>query len=262
MLGMMKQPKPLRTARLSVAIGLMFSCGALFSQELMMQPPDRPPLVEVRYEEVTSGERIELVAREWNVPGGLLLESTSSTGDRHLVLVAEGPAAEGPATAGPAAGELVTQSWRFEAGSGRSEVTANRENGSVAVTGVIEGERTVAQHELDAEPWLQSIERSLRRFVLGGDERDRLRFTVVQPDNLEPRVLQARLLGTEERTVAGVPTTVRRVRIGLPGIGAIIWSSDYWFRASDGLFVESHVTRGPPGTPETVVRLIEPAARQ
>ncbi len=212
----------------------------------MLRPPDRPPLSVTRYEEITAGERIELVAREWPVPDGLLLESTSSTGDRHVVLVN---------------GELLSQAWSFEAGASDTEVAANRTNGSVTVAGRVEGARKISSFDLGPEPWYQSIERSLRRFVLDAGERDRLRFAVVQPDNLEPRILQARLLETEERRVAGVPTLVHRVRIGLPGIGAIIWSSDYWFRASDGLFVESHVTRGPPGTPETVVRLIETGAR-
>lgn len=212
--------------------------------------PETAPAHTARYIEVTAGESIELVAREWRVDGGLLLESTSSAGDRHLVRVDEA---------------LHTRAWRFEAASPRVEIETVARDGTIVVEGRLDGRAVSERVALGDARWIQSIERSLRDFVLAADHGERMRFEVVQPDTLGTRTLQARVLETGTRSVAGTPTDVRHVRISLPGIGALIWRSDYWFRLPDGLFVESRVTRGPPGTPETVVTLVDdsgPAPRR
>lgn len=62
----------------------------------------------------------------------------------------------------------------------------------------------------------------------------------------------------QSNTVDGTEVEARRIRISLPGLGVLIWRSDNWFRLSDGLFVQSNVTRGPPGTPPTIVSLLSP----
>ncbi len=204
--------------------------------------PAAPPAHTARYTEVTEGETIDLVAREWLVDGGLLLESTSSTGDRHLVRVDE---------------HLRTRAWRFESESPQVEIESIKRGATIVVNGYRDGQAVRERVRLGDARWIQSIERSLREFVLAADEGDRIRFDVVQPDTLGARTLQARMLKTGTRRVAGEPTDVRHVRITLPGIGSLVWRSDYWFRLSDGLFVESRVTRGPPGTPETVVTLVD-----
>lgn len=210
--------------------------------QTLFEVPDAPPVHTARYAEVTGDERTELVAREWRVDGGLLLESRSSSRERHLVRVDPG---------------LETLAWRFEGTSPVAAIEAVRRGDRVVLEGRRADETIGGRLDLADARWIQSIERSLRDFVLAADPRERTLFQVVQPDTLSARVLQARFLRTEDRTVAGTPTEVRHVRISLPGVGALVWRSDYWFRASDGLFVESRVTRGPPGTPETVVTLIE-----
>jgi len=212
--------------------------------------PDAPPAHTARYAAITAGTRTELVAREWRVNGGLLLESTSSSGDHHLVRVDE---------------HLQTRAWRFEGTSPSVQIESVAHGETVVVEGCFDGRAVSERIRLGDARWIQSIERSLREFVFTAESGDRIRFDVVQPDALRARTLQARMLETGTRRVAGTPTRVRRVRISLPGIGALIWKSDYWFRLSDGLFVESRATRGPPGTPETVVTLVSdsgPAPRR
>lgn len=230
--------------------------------DALLPAPSDEPLHTATYLEVTGDERVRLVAREWQTPEGLFLESVSSTGDRHVVLVDA---------------ELRTQGWRFENEPLASVVQATRaisreaERGPdsradgqstvVQIAGIAEGDQVRETTELPEPLWIQSLERSLRGFVLSGSPGDRLRFSVVQPDTLSSRRLEARIMEDDDVEIGGAPVRARRVRISLPGIGVIVWRSNYWFRLPDGLFVLSRVTRGPPGTPETVVVLTSEGAR-
>ncbi len=206
--------------------------------------PEKTPLRTSVYAETTDGARTVITAREWARNGGLTLQSTSSTGERHTVLVDEA---------------LRTVAWRYERAAAGTRVEAiSAADGSVRLTGEVEGSPVDATIRLGEAAWIQSIERSMERLALSGTPGDRLRFSVVQPDNLSSRTLQARVMGDETITVDGNEVEARRIRISLPGLGVLIWRSDYWFRLSDGLFVQSNVTRGPPGTPPTIVNLLSP----
>jgi hypothetical protein len=222
------------------AMIILFGASPLAGQSDSDSPPGEP-LHTATYVETTAGSRIELTAREWSVPGGLHLESVSSAGDRHVVLVDSA---------------LGTRSWLYVSEREATAVQTRRDGERVVIDGRVGDAPVRGEVELPEPLWIQSIERSLRRFVLEGSPGDRLRFAVVQPDNLSARTLQARIMGDEEITVSGERVLARRIRISLPGIGVVIWRSNYWFRLPDGLFVQSRVTRGPPGTPETVVSLV------
>jgi hypothetical protein len=202
--------------------------------------PSGEPLDRSSYIETTAGDSIALTAREWRVPEGLVLESSDSRGDRHIVIVND---------------TLETQAWQFRSERDQTRLDVKRNGAGVSIRGTVAGEPVERETDLPEPLWIQSIERSLRRFVVDGEAGDRIRFAVVQPDTLSARTLEARIMGDERISVAGETVTARRVRISLPGIGAIIWRSNYWFRLPDGLFVQSRVTRGPPGTPETLVSL-------
>lgn len=205
--------------------------------------PDRPPRRESRYQEITDGRMIAITAMEWAHNAGLTLLSESSDGTRHTVLVGR---------------SLQTLGWRYESPETDTEIeavlTADR---AVQLTGALEGEPLDATVRLTEDVWIQSIERSLEPLAVSGDPGETIRFSVVQPDTLSSRTLQATVMSRERIEVNGEETDTRRIRISLPGLGVLLWRSDYWFRVSDGLFVKSNVTRGPPGTPATIVTLLE-----
>jgi hypothetical protein len=97
------------------------------------------------------------------------------------------------------------------------------------------------------------VEKSLEPFVLSGEER--VRFMVIQPFDVEPFVMVARARGTE-RVEAGDKTyEAVHVVVSPEGFASLFYRVHYWFRSSDGLFVRYEGTRGPPGTPKTVVEL-------
>jgi len=232
-----------RTSPCALTVLLISSVCSLDAQQ-PFAIPDEPPLRTSRYAEVTAGDRTVITAREWARDGGLTLQSTSSTGEQHTVLVDDA---------------LRTVAWRYENATARTRVEAiSAEDGLVRLTGEVEGSLVDATLRLSEAVWIQSIERSLQRLALSGSPGDRLRFSVVQPDNLSSRTLQAQIMRDETITLDGAEIEARRIRISLPGLGVLIWRSDYWFRLSDGLFVRSDVTRGPPGTPPTIVSLISP----
>ena len=225
--------------RWNVAAGILalVTTACAGGQELPETPPGEPSH-SATYLETTAGRRVELAAREWRTDDGMYLESESSAGDRHVVIVNE---------------RLETQAWGYTGPN--STTLAVRRGDTVAVSGRLGGDAVGGTVEMGDAPWIQSIERSLRAFVLDGKPGDRRRFSVVQPDNLSARTLEARIMEDEEVVILGRPIAARRIRISLPGIGALFWRSHYWYRLSDGLFVQSKVTRGPPGTPETLVIL-------
>jgi hypothetical protein len=213
-----------------------------FGQDRFERPKGEPENVSV-YREVTDSEESRLTAREWRLSDGFFLESTSNSGERHVVIVND---------------NLRTQAWHFENESqGTAFDAVLARDRQVEIRGRIDSSRANERVSLRDRPWLQSIERSLRSFVLNASPGDQLVFEVLQPDNLTPRSLQARYEGRENITIGDEQIATRRIRISLPGIASIFWSSDYWFRNTDGLFVRSIVTRGPPGTPPTTVTLVE-----
>jgi hypothetical protein len=231
--------------RACIALFLVMMTSAAYSQSGVDLPSGQPTEIS-RYVETTAGVSTELVAREWRIPGGLLLQSTDDAGNQHIVRVDT---------------ELETRFWQYStgpdsAGSEATRVAVTRQGSDVTIRGTVAAEVVDQSVALPEPVWVQSIERSLRDFVVNGAPGDRLRFSVVQPDTLSARTLEARLMGDEQITVLDRQMSTRRVRISLPGIGVLIWRSNYWFRVTDGLFVQSRVTRGPPGTPETVVSLL------
>jgi len=48
-----------------------------------------------------------------------------------------------------------------------------------------------------------------------------------------------------------------RLRVVPVGILRFFWSALYWFRPADGRFERSEGVRGGPGTPKTVVELLD-----
>lgn len=171
----------------------------------------------------------------------LLLRSESTEGDVHEVIVDD---------------SLHTERWSFSRSeNGETDLVAERSGRRIDIRGTLDGRSIQKRKELeDDDPWIQSIEKSLEPFVLSDDERTE--FWTLQPDDLTLRKLQARRRGKETVEVDGEQVESWKVRISLPGIGSIFWSADYWYRTTDGQFVKYEGVRGGPGTPTTVVEMV------
>ncbi|TVQ25759.1 MAG: hypothetical protein EA383_07220 [Spirochaetaceae bacterium] len=195
----------------------------------------------MRFREQTGSEVIYLQSTENSLGQQLKLSSESETGETHEVIVD--------------AQTLESLQWAHRNAVDDTDYTARISGRTIRVTGKNQGRQVDESFQLeDADPWIQSIERSLEPFVRSS--RDRMQFWTVQPGDLTLRKLQAVRRGRSTIDVDGERVDAWEVRISLPGISSMFWSATYWYRVSDGQFVRYEGVRGWPGTPRTVVELV------
>jgi hypothetical protein len=131
---------------------------------------------------------------------------------------------------------------------------------------VVKGQRLVMEGQLDGEKvswdeplkgrtWYQPLSFALRD-VAGGSKSE-AEFFCLRPDNLEPMSMTAQRKGLESIDVNGSQVEAVRVQVRLRGLLSIAWHGDYWFRTKDNLFVRYEGVNGPPGTPKTVIELVQ-----
>lgn len=137
------------------------------------------------------------------------------------------------------------------AGPGRVEV--NRKGDTISLSGQAGNKDISLCETVDDTDWYGSV-LLLKDFVLSGQE-SRL-FYVTKPEDERLVKLKAIREAEESVTVNGHPMDTVRVRFTMPDFRSMFWSSTYWFRASDGLFVKSDETRGGPGSPKVQVELV------
>lgn len=141
----------------------------------------------------------------------------------------------------------------YEDGNG-GKLTLVREGRRMKLTGALGNQTVSREFEVDDTAWYGSI-LFMRDFVLSGT-KDTVFYMTKPEDN---RVIKLKAIREAEETIRvdgeDVPTV--RVRFTLPDFRSVFWSSTYWFRASDGLFVKSLETRGPPGSAKVSVELVD-----
>lgn len=198
------------------------------------------PTGKAEYVETTGSSTIYLTSWESPQANGYLLHSHGSDGEVHDLFVDR---------------ELRTVWWRFRAPARKIDVRAVRRGNQIEITGRLDAKSVDRTLQIDGAPWYQSIERSLVPFALGPRGMTE-EFWVVQPYSLKARKIEATNTGRHVIALDGGRTDTAVVKISLPGILSMFWSSHYWYRISDGKFVRFEGLRGPPGSPLTTVRLL------
>ncbi|ABW68670.1 hypothetical protein [Desulfosudis oleivorans] len=150
--------------------------------------------------------------------------------------------------------DFATICWETVRPEENTKVRAERKGNVIRLTGTFQGKTVNREFPIDDKPWYQATTLCFRPFVTSGDEK--LEFWILRPSTLEPHRLVARKKGVDRWPVLGEPAEVQQVRIGLPGMLAPLWSGDYWFRKTDGVFVKYEGPNGPPGSPTVVVDLV------
>jgi hypothetical protein len=150
----------------------------------------------------------------------------------------------------------ATLHYDFASPQRNTAYSATREGNEILLQGTLKGRPLARRLAIDSHPWFQSMEWSLQPLVVSRSSRP-LIFWVVQPFEGHAYLMQAQEEKAEEIPVDGRTLEAMRVRVSPWGILAAIWSSLYWFRPSDGAFLRYEAVRGLPGTPKTVVELIE-----
>ena len=146
-----------------------------------------------------------------------------------------------------------TLAWGYR--SEDIDVQAERLDNQVRIWG--RGDDAVLQerYAVDADPWYQPLSYSLRGFLQS--EQQQVRFWTIRLDELEPVKLKAAKMGTETVETPAGRFEARKVEIRLDSWLSFAWHGTYWYRKSDGLFLKYSGVNGLPGTPPTVIELME-----
>jgi len=192
------------------------------------------------YRERTGHRVISIKMWIESLVSGPIIHSVMSDGDTHDVTI-------DPTGA--------TQSYRFESPARKTAYFASREGEAIRLDGVLKGKPVARRLAIDSRPWYETVEVMLRDYALAGSTSP-VFFWIVHPFEAKAYLLQARGEGRESIEVNGSRLEALKVRVGLPGIGSILWNTVYWYRPGDGMFLRYEGVRGFPGTPVTVVELL------
>lgn len=149
--------------------------------------------------------------------------------------------------------DFATLRWYCENAPEGTDIKAERRNNAIHLTGFLKGEPLNRVVRIDGAPWYQSTTLSLRSFVLS--DNTSMAFWILRPHTLKPYKLVAEKESLTHRTVLGRSVPVQKVRISPQGVLAALWSCEYWFKKDDGMLIRCATPKGPPGSPDIVIRL-------
>ncbi|MEW6427372.1 MAG: hypothetical protein AB1568_04985 [Thermodesulfobacteriota bacterium] len=146
--------------------------------------------------------------------------------------------------------------WRMQGPD--TALEAEREGEVIVLRGRRRQEEISKQLTIREDSWRQPLSFSLRELVDSG--RAELRFRFIRPDTLE--LLKMKAVRREQGLipVPGGELRAEQVEVRMDGLLSGLWSCNYWFRSGDGLFLRYEGVHGLPGTPRTVIELIDRGA--
>lgn len=146
-----------------------------------------------------------------------------------------------------------TIEWRYN--NTQANVRAVNQDEAIRIEGMLKNKFINENHAVDSNPWFQTLSFSMRQ-VIQADRND-MTFWMIRPDNLELNKMKADRLSPEAIHLNGKTVSAEKIRIRLDGMLGAFWSGYYWFRRTDGVFIQYKGVHGPPGTPTTVVQLLD-----
>jgi hypothetical protein len=153
--------------------------------------------------------------------------------------------------------DMTTLSFTYGNTSENTLYTARREGDAIHMAGTLRGKLFSRVASIDGGPLYECVERSLQGFAISGSTQA-LEFWMVLPMEAQAFRMVARREGREMVKVAGERVSAEKLKVSLPGIAAILWSSLYWYRPTDGTFLKSESVRGIGfGIPKSVLELVE-----
>ncbi len=136
------------------------------------------------------------------------------------------------------------------------KVTAIRKENRVEVRIENKGDSEVRVFEIDPAPWIQSREFGMRGFADDPQVRE-LKFWALNPSDHSMNKMKA--TRKEEKRIRCGENYFQafRVKVTLDGWKSIFWSSEFWFRKSDGVFLKYKGSASGPNSPEVVSELVK-----
>jgi hypothetical protein len=195
------------------------------------------------YREQTGARIARVEVSEQEQDEGLLLRTIISYGESYVIKNNR---------------DMSTSSFTYGNTSDNTSYAATREGNAIRMQGILKGKPFSKVSRIDANPLYESVERSLQGFAISGSTQT-VSFWMVLPTEAMVFQMVARREGRETVEVAGERVSAERVKVSLPGLAALLWSSLYWYRPTDGTFLRSEAVRGIGiiGIPKTVLELVE-----
>jgi hypothetical protein len=206
--------------------------------------PTAAVMVPLKYRDLTGTLQLDIQMSEQVIPGGFMEHSVQSDGDLHDVQLDSAAA---------------TVRYDVDSPSRQIKYTVTRLGNVLTFKGILAGAGLSKDIKISGLPWYEAIERSLHDYVLtyaATGVKTPLTFWVVHPWEAKTYQLQAVAEIQEQITVNGRSVTGVRVRVSPTGLLRLVWSSLYWYRPSDGLYLRYEAVRGGPGTPKSVVEFM------
>jgi hypothetical protein len=150
---------------------------------------------------------------------------------------------------------LLSNSWQRRNPRERTDFLAVRSGNTIRVTGLFKGKRVEREYKIDARPWKQCFPVDLQDWAVSSEPS--LSFWAINPVSLGMNLFSAVKKGTGVIMVNGKMVEAVHVRVSPAGLAGALWHSDVWFRRSDGRYLRYEGVNGLPGTPLTVVELLE-----
>jgi hypothetical protein len=212
-----------------LVVGILLGCAT----SVLAEP-------HLEYRDMTGS--VEILIHIWKelLPDGSLINSMLSDGDVHRVQLD---------------GSNATVSYRFASPTRGTAYTTHREGDELVFQGTFKGSSLSKRIAINANPWYESMEWSLADYARSGSTQPLL-FWVINPFEAQAYEMQAIGESPENIMDNGQSVPALRVRVRPAGILAPFWSTLYWFRPYDGRFLRYEGVRGLPGTPKTVVELM------
>lgn len=123
-----------------------------------------------------------------------------------------------------------------------SALIADLKETTLTVTGTIKGKKQNRVYTIK-NPFYVTFHIAMEEFIRS--DKESLDFCVLLIFGKNAQIYDLRMTkeGTEMLTIMGTPIETIKTRVTLPDFRGAFWSSEYWFRVSDGIRVKSEEQR-------------------
>jgi hypothetical protein len=130
-----------------------------------------------------------------------------------------------------------TAEWSVRFAERSTAYRGIRVDDRLAVSGTIEGDSINREFELDEDPVFSNVPIGLVPFIRSGKQY--VDFWAFRPEKQSVIHMNARREATDTLAVAGEAVVAVRVRVAPIGWRGLLYSRRFWFRASDGVLLET-----------------------
>ena len=148
-----------------------------------------------------------------------------------------------------------TMRWQHSDTELAHNFVVKRTGNNIAISGTFKGNPINKTVEIDKDQWFNKVDHALSEWVRS--DKEKLDFWVLKlSSDLDPIKIRAEKVGKETLKLDDGTFQAIKVKLTLSSfLMSNFWSSYYWYRAEDGLFLKFKGTMGMPGTPTTIIEL-------